>query len=157
MITENFTVSLGGEYLHARYGNFLNAPFYYPQAPFGNNVINADATGHEMIFSPKGTVSLSGDYHWPFFGGVMDYTATAYYNSGFYFGPDNLPGAHQRAYELVNSQLMWTSPDTHYDVAVYVKNAFNREYYAQISEGALVNLGAPAPGRLFGVRFGVKF
>jgi len=168
LVTESFTVSFGGEYLHARYLDFPGAPYYYPNyppggpfsnplQPFGNNVIARDATGHDMIFSPDFSTSVSGDYHFPFFGGVLDYNAVFYFNSGYYFGPDNLPGSYQRSYELVNSQVMWTSPDTHYWVSTYVKNAFNREYYAQISEGALVNLVAPSPGRQFGVRFGVKF
>ncbi len=168
LITENFTVTLAGEYLHARYENFPGAPFYWPNyppggpysnplQPFGNNVLPQNASGNNMLFSPEGTTSLAGDYHFPFLGGVLDYNATFYYNSGYYFGPDNLPGAYQRAYELVNSQVRWTSPSTHYNVTTYVTNAFNREYYAQISEGALVNLVAPSPGRQFGVRFGIKF
>jgi iron complex outermembrane recepter protein len=157
-VTDKFTIGFGGEWLHARYSNFPNAPIYAPIAPpgFGNSITPGNGAGNTMILAPAETANISADYRWPLNeAGRLNYNLTYAYNAGFYWGSDDT--ARQPHFGLVNSQLKWTSPGQTYDIILWGKNLFNQQYYAQINEGALVNSSAPAAGRTFGVRFGVKF
>ena len=64
--TPEFSVTLGGTYLHARYADFttasLDVPIYVGGLPTGNTNIKTNASGNTMIGSPTITVDLTPRY-----------------------------------------------------------------------------------------------
>ena len=69
--------------------------------------------------------------------------------------PDN--AIHAGAYNLVDAALLWTAPNKHYDVQLYVRNLLEPVYTiinALESNSYEVTPGAP---RIIGVTFGVHY
>lgn len=156
-VTERLSVSGGGEWLHAKYDTFLNAPLATPNPnfPYGNIQGSVDASDNDMIRAPDWTASVAVDYHAPLAGGEFGANISYYYNDGYFFEADNR--LRQKAYSLVNAQLRWTAPEDRYQIRLWSKNLFNEKYYGQGTESGLGDLVSAAPGRTFGVTLGFTY
>ena len=144
------TLSAGFGYLNAHYTKFPNATF---TSITGTQTVG-DASGNELIYSPKTSGNISLDYSVPTSIGKISANASVQYRDRVYVTADNrlqIP-----AYALLNMSAGWTSQDDRFSVTVWARNLTNKAYYANRTEqqlGDIQYLGAP---RLIGVTFGLK-
>jgi iron complex outermembrane receptor protein len=95
------------------------------------------------------------DYRYTLLQGTVDFSAGDYYNSGFYWNPDNR--VKQTAYNLVNSSLTWTAPKQIWDVRVWGKNLLSRRYYSFETDQSFGDDASPAAPLTFGIAFGYHY
>ena len=149
------TLNSGMEFLHARYDAFPNAPLYTP-APTGGDIPSSfDATGKAAVRSPNFVGNLTAAYRYPSSHGIIDVAAGDYYNSGFYWNPDNR--VRQTAYSLVNSSVTWAAPKELWDVRVWGKNLTSRRYYSYATDQEFGDDASPAAPLTFGISFGYHY
>jgi len=158
----DLTLSLVGEYLHARYSSFPNAPIFtaIPAPGIGNAASPGDVTGKDVVNSPTFTGTLAVNY------GIaiataqrLDLNANAYYNHGYYFDFANT--RRQSAYTLLNASVKWTFA-ANYDITLWGDNLLDKQVYASVNQVGLGPGGlfggdslTPRAPRTYGVRFGV--
>jgi iron complex outermembrane receptor protein len=149
------TLGSGIEFLHARYDAFPNAPLYTPLPTGGDLSSSFDATGKTAVRSPDFVGNFTVDYRYTLLQGTVDFSAGDYYNSGFYWNPDNR--VKQTAYNLVNSSLTWTAPKQIWDVRVWGKNLLSRRYYSFETDQSFGDDASPAAPLTFGIAFGYHY
>ncbi|MGQ0696628.1 MAG: TonB-dependent receptor [Panacagrimonas sp.] len=113
------------------------------------------ADGKDVARAPDFTGSLSGRYGIPIAAGEVGLSASAVYNGGFYWEPDNR--AEQDAYTLFNAQVDWRSPSERYRVYVFGKNLGDEEYSQFLSGGSFGDIVSAAPPRTFGLGGELRF
>ncbi|MFV0277612.1 MAG: TonB-dependent receptor domain-containing protein, partial [Parahaliea sp.] len=115
----------------------------------------SDASGLRLLRSPKYTANLGVQYETSFSYGRIVASTNVYLTDDFYF--DSNEQVPQDGYTLVNLRTVWFSPSEQFDVAVFLNNATDEEYYAQVSlveHSASQTYGEP---RSFGVSFGYRW
>jgi iron complex outermembrane receptor protein len=156
-LTDRLALRGGFSYVHGRYGEFPNAPYYIPNTPpaVGNTVVARSGEGNHTVFTPTFTGNMAADYRYPLSYGEISTNISYYYNSGFYFTPDNT--VRQGSYSLVNAAITWTAPSKNYNVRLWARNLFDTRYLLSGFQGQVGNTVVAAPGGMFGVAVGVDF
>jgi|HubBroStandDraft_6_1064221.scaffolds.fasta_scaffold33835_1 iron complex outermembrane receptor protein len=158
LIARGFDAHASVAYLDSRYTDYQNAPASMPDLTTGFAVAlpPINAAGHFMPLAPQWTTNLGFNYSIPSDVGPFVLTFDYYYNSGYYFEPDNL--LHQGPYSLVNAQLRHDLND-HVSLRLWGKNLNGAEYTVAGSTqvGPLGYQTMPAPPRTFGVALDWKF
>jgi len=149
------TIDSGMEFLHARYDSFPNAPFYTPSPTGGDIPSSFDATGNTAVRSPDFVGNITLGYRYPLAQGTVDLSAGDYYNSGFFWNPDNR--IRQTAYSLVNSSVTWTAPQGIWDARIWGKNLTSRRYYSYETDQEFGDDASPAAPLTFGISFGYHY
>lgn len=155
-VTDNFTITAGASYIHARYKTFLNAFELFPLPAGGNSFDqNGNATGNRLQNTPDATFNVGATYDIPTSFGKFTLAGNYYLNGGYYADPQNR--VRQDRYNVVDASVNWTSSDGHFLVRVWAKNLTD-EFYVQQTNPLNVgdNRVAEAP-RTFGVTAGFKF
>jgi iron complex outermembrane receptor protein len=142
-------------YVDSHYRDFLNAPYAFPNPAGGFTVRPGDASGNEMIFSPKWSATASALYQFPTSFGPLQLAGSYYYNGGYFADSPNQ--YRQKAYYLTEASLGWTSRNDHWNAKLWAKNINNAKYYNHITVTSLNVTGSPSPPRTFGVTFGFKW
>lgn len=140
-VTPNFSFSLAGAYLDAKYDTFKGSPFYSQcldpvlcgagYGLFANQ--NVDASGFRMARSPKFTGSAGARYRTKLAGGELGLSGTLSYTSRAYF--DTVQQFSQKGYELLSLRAEWTDPSDRFTLAVFGDNITNAKYRSQILPG----------------------
>lgn len=141
-VTENFDISAGLAYTHARFKSFPNAPVSLPNPVTGLNsatcpnpnappatvICTQDFSGLRMSRAPDWTGTISGAYRIPLTHGEITLSGNVSYTS--FFVPTRsdraLNGSGYRYGEdggaLVNLQASWAAPGERWQVTVYGTN-----------------------------------
>jgi iron complex outermembrane receptor protein len=170
IVTRGLTFRLSGSYLHSRYkvygeldaqGNCTIgcAPSNPPAVPpaYGTGpAIPIQAGGNTIPRSPTVSGDVGLDYVTDLGSGKLTVTGDYYYNSGYYFEPDNF--LHQPKYGLFSGQIKY-APNDRYYISVWGKNLNNKKYvtYAGAQNGPSGYPFIGGPPRTYGVTAGVKF
>jgi iron complex outermembrane receptor protein len=127
-ITPEFSVKLGGTYLHARYADFSTAsvdvPIYVGGLPTGNTNIKRDASGNTMIGSPTITVNLIPRYTKATSVGTFDFQSTFYYSTKVYY--DVGDRIQQPSYVNLNATAMWQPVGSQWQFGLWGRNLTNK-------------------------------
>ncbi len=174
-----FSLDASGSWLDHSYGDFpvatvsfLSQPAGAPGYPgytagLGNYVFPScndtahtgqfycSATGNKLVNTPDYTLNLGLSHEMTLAGGRLNSNVTWAYNDGFYFAVDNR--VKQDAYALVNAQVVWTSPNEHYNIRGWVRNLTDEEYLLTVNENGSGDIGTPAAGQTYGVSVGFEF
>lgn len=153
-LSDALRLRFAGAYTHSEYTNFTNAPFFSEIPSGGNASSSGNATGNQLIRTPKWTLSSGFKYEVPVGSGRIDLSADAYYNSGFAWTVDNR--YRQKAYTLVNAQMGW-SPNDSLRLSVFGKNLTNELYAIGVSVTNAATAAAYARPRTYGVAASYKF
>jgi iron complex outermembrane receptor protein len=78
--------------------------------------------------TPKWTASGSLDYNTPAWGGRLDANSTLSYRSKSQQFELASPGLDQKAFALLDANLVWRSADGHYEIGLHGKNLTNTRY-----------------------------
>jgi iron complex outermembrane receptor protein len=87
--------------------------------------------------------------------GSFDVVAGGYYNSGFYWNPDDR--IKQPVYMLVNASATWTAPKANWDARLWGKNLTSRRYYSYETDQEFGDDASPAPPLTYGINVGYHF
>jgi iron complex outermembrane receptor protein len=150
----NLTVSTSVGYTYGTYSNFQNATFY-PPSPLDGPAVPGDASGHQIINTPRWTVSGSLDYRIPSQVGDFLFDLTAAYKASTFVGPDNRLTIPEHT--VFNTSLAWTSLNQKFGVQLWAHNLFDERYYASRVETSVGDLQYLAAPRTFGVTLNTKF
>jgi iron complex outermembrane receptor protein len=154
-ITDTLSGRVGMTYTHAEYTDFANAVVFVPVGnDMGNSQIIADRSGYQLQRTPKVQASAQLTYAQPLANGELKWSGAVSYQSKTFL---NGYRTTQPAYALANVSATWTAPNGRYDIGVFCKNLFDKEYFIYINETGLGdNLIWGAP-RSVGVRLGAHF
>ena len=161
--TRELTFSGGAEFLDAKYDQYPGTTIEIPGTktlPSGQivgspTVINpANLAGLTVYNSPPISFSVSAVYKKETQYGVFALTGNEHFSSAYPISPDGTLTEH--ADNLVDASLLWTAPNRHYDVQLYVRNLLNRYTFVNGLESSSFAV-IPGTPRLFGVTFGVHY
>ncbi|WP_242128662.1 TonB-dependent receptor [Sphingobium sp. Sx8-8] len=161
VVADGLTIQAGFVYLDAKYVDFANAPFYFPNPnpPYGNlPPVLGDASGNRLSQVPKWRLHGGFDYVWDASFGKVTFNANAAYTDSFYWDADNI--LKQGAYTIVNGSIAFSpSADDRFTVTLWAKNLAGEKYYGtQLTlAGFAGNIASPAPPRTYGIDVGFKF
>lgn len=181
--TDQLTIRAALNLLRTKYGSFPNAQAFIPNVagqacvspaarismaqgraiaagtPTGGNCsYSLDVTGEDLIFAPRLTAQIGGDYEIPLAGGSkVTLSGSLYYNDGFDVSPGGI-FAHVDAYETLALSLTWSAPDDRYFVRLWGDNITDDVHPIYISNQAqgvqVVNNRPATYGITVGFRFG---
>ena len=160
--TPDLTFNGSAEFLDAKYDQFpgTSSATYQTVASSTGQVLGlvvntpANLAGRNVAFAQPITFSLGATYKRDTPYGVFALTGNEHYNSRYPLTPDNV--IHAGAYNLVDAALLWTAPNKHYDVQLYVRNLLNQYTFINAMETSADEVTPGAP-RIFGVTFGVHY
>jgi iron complex outermembrane receptor protein len=155
VVSQQFTLSGGLEYLHTRFTSFQNAVISTPLLHGGYLQVAGNAAGNELPQAPKFTASLTGDYRLmmtPI--GAFGLSGTYGYNNGYFTEPDNR--LRQPSYNMVSASVKWTSLNERYVVRLWGKNLANEVVATQLLTASQVVGEGLFPPRTYGITCDVK-
>jgi iron complex outermembrane receptor protein len=155
VVSQQFTLSGGLEYLHTRFTSFPNAVISTPLLHGGYLQVAGNAAGNELPQAPKFTASLTGDYRLmatPI--GAFGLSGTYGYNNGYFTEPDNR--LRQPSYNMVSASVKWTSLNDRYVVRLWGKNLANEVVATQLLTASQVVGEGLFPPRTYGITCDVK-
>lgn len=169
--TDRFNVTLGGAYLHARYGDFENAIGTGVNAGLTGNIPSQsqDWSGQQLARAPDFSGQLSLDYTLPLLEGELRIATNVAYSTGYAISNPSLYGPlapadlrgkqryRQDDTTLVNADLTWTDASYRYTVALYVKNLTDEVYRLTYNGAANGDYSTMAAPRTVGARLGYRF
>ena len=168
---DKLNITVGGTYLHARYGKFLNASGTGVNATNTLNVSqpNQNWTHIQMARSPNFSANLNADYTVEVGGGDLRLSGNARFTTRFVPSNPSVFGAlapanlqrKQRFTQGKNVQLggemRWTDPTDHYWIGVYGTNLTNVKTKLAWTGTTTGSYYVAAPPIQYGVRVGYKF
>ncbi|HEY0122278.1 MAG TPA: TonB-dependent receptor, partial [Rhizobium sp.] len=153
-VTKSLRFTAGAEWLHARYKSFQDSPYASPLSTGGNAISSREASGNDIMLSPKLTLSVAADYTVDLGNSKLNADVTYYYNDGWYANPDNV--LRQPSYSQVGGQLKWIPDNGAFSIAVWGKNLTNAKSAQYLSAVAAGDVTAVSPPRTFGVTLAAK-
>lgn len=126
--TDRLQLTLGASYVDSEYTDFAN-PVVYPPGPFDPPLTLDNARGNRLTRAPVFTGSAGFDYAIDASKGQFGIAANLYYNSGFFWEPDN--NLETRPYGLLNASARWLTPDGRYGVKIWGNNLTDKRYRSQ--------------------------
>jgi outer membrane receptor protein involved in Fe transport len=155
-ITENFHLNGGFTVLHSSFLSFPNAQFTTPLPNGGALVRSGDATGNQLPFSPKFTLTAGFDYKIPTSFGDITLNVNESHNSGYYAEADNR--LFQKSFDVLNASIQWRARDDRYGVRVWANNLLNEAYVNQFGSGSTGYIASYSnPPRTVGATFNLSF
>jgi len=147
--TEGLTLTFAGTFNDATYQNYTNAPAQYLNSYLGV----VDLSGQRAAGTPKWSLSGSAEYVRTVGSAELYVGADASYRSTFNATVNLDPFAQIPGYALFGAHLGLRDPDGRWDVSLWARNLFDKDFLNTASVSAqygvtLVSLGEP---RLFGV------
>jgi len=153
---ERLNLDAGLSYTHGRYTSFPTATVTTPTPGLKGNITSIkNISGNHMLKVPALTANLSARYRQVMNSGFIEYTANAYYNSGWYGDLGNR--LRQPAYAEVNTQISWSPANERFKIAFWVKNLTNTVYDIWLTDTPTTDRNILAQPRSFGGTISAKF
>lgn len=158
-LLSGFTVSGGAAYVDSEYSDFGNAPNLVPATPGvycpgvttgplpsgGNCVVAVDASGNQLIRSPKFTGNIGADYRIPVGEGSFSLNARLSYRGGF---PWEVSGRIREDDSLLlNASLFWNAPGNTWRLGFRGRNILADKYQiygGSVEAGDYLSAGEPS-------------
>ena len=153
--TEFIDLNVGLAYLQAEFDEFLT------EDPSNPQLGTIDLAGNHLTRSPEFSANMGVQFSYPLTGlGELSLRGDYQYQSRSFFTAFNRNLSAQDNFSLVNARLSFTSVDKKWELAVFVKNAFDEEYFLNILESG-VETGKPegflAAPRTWGIQIVREF
>lgn len=142
-------------YVHARYTSFPNAQSFFPALGGGNIVSAQSAAGKVMTRAPEWTFNIGVDIGHDFDSGRLGGSVNLYHSSTLYYDFQNV--FKQKAYELVNASLNWTTSDKNWIFSISATNLFNAKVFQTLRVSAFGTDGFYEQPRKIGLSIERKF
>jgi iron complex outermembrane recepter protein len=153
--TDFIDFNAGLAYLNAEFDKFIT------EDPSNPQLGTIDLAGNTLTRSPEFSANLGVQFHRPIGDmGEVRLRADYQYQSKSFFTAFNRNLSAQDNFSLVNARLSFASVDDKWEVAVFVKNAFDETYFLNILESG-VETGKPegflAAPRTWGIQIVREF
>jgi iron complex outermembrane receptor protein len=133
--SDHWSINANATYLDARYESFSNTDGLDPAA--GVQILD----GHRLNEAPKFSANLGVAYRTAASSsGRFTLRTDVSYRSKYYLREFNGPLDTQNAFALINSGLIWDSPQEQFRVRLFVNNLTNKAYIAKMDSSD--NFGA---------------
>ena len=160
--TRDLTFNGSAEFLDAKYDQYPGTSSTTYETVLSSTgqplglVVNtpANLAGRDVAYAQPITFSVGATYKKETPYGVFALTGNEHYNSRYPVSPDN--AIHGTAANLVDAALLWTTPDKHYDVQLYVRNLLNKYTIINGLESNSYEV-TPGPPRIYGLTLGVHY
>ena len=169
-VSRELNVHLSATYLDSKYrsygtldasGNVINGAPSAPQnpnSPYGtiSPLQSIIADGNYTPQAPKLTLNAGLDYSMDTSIGGFFFAVDYYYNSGFYWEPDNF--LRQKSYGLLSGRVKY-QPTERFSISLWGKNLADEHYVSQAvsQEGPAGYPYLAAPPRTYGVTLDAQF
>ncbi len=154
LITDRLRLSGGFSAISANYRSYPNAPLGSLLGGTPSGI--GSAAGNRLPLAAKLTTNFGLNYTMPLAGGTIDYGATVYYNSGFYFEADN--NIKQGRYAQLAFTAKWTDASKRFSLGVFGKNLNNERVISfETTNPNGTHVGEYTAPRTYGVTAGFKF
>jgi iron complex outermembrane receptor protein len=146
-LTDGLRVGGYVNYFHGTYGDYI--------AVVDNRSVDVDGEGLTQAPSWKGSLNVNYEYPLSIGGSLFAYSDVTWQDT-VYFVPDH--SLKQSPYSLVNARLGYKSPNDEWQVATFVRNAFDEEYYTSGDTTPQPGYGGrPGIPRTYGVEVQYNF
>ncbi len=175
--TGHLNISGNISVLDAHYTSFPNSPYYVPNPAGGYFLANSgagaayvpcpvgktpnpvvgdgcNATGSELMRTPKWSSNLSIDYSLPVGPGTLGMNISWYHSDGFFWDPGN--EFKQPPYNLLNAQMRYSPNDT-WSFKVYARNITQTKYFVAVIPSTLGANSSPGAPETYGASIEYKF
>lgn len=160
--SEALVINASATYLDATYDEFIST--------FGN-ATGVDLSGNRLVNAPKFKFNTNAVYTIEMSGGAwVDVFGQLSYQSRIFHTQNNENLIGEGSLALVDARVSYHTEDGRWEIAVYGKNLFDKEYYqntvrfTSLSQGNPADannigaaLGYPAEGISYGVQVGYRF
>ena len=158
-IGERTDMTVGAQWLHARFGRFANATCtdYSQDAASPYLPVQCDATGNHLPFAPKFKANVGAGHRLSLGrSGTLLLSGNLAYNDGYYSEADNV--VRQDSYVTVDLSAEWR-PARHWPaVRVWALNLTDTDYYGTLVTFPTTGvLQRPAEPRRFGASIAYSF
>ncbi len=159
-LSPTFRIDANLAALRGKYTAFPAAPVPAALAPYVTDLAartgptgNYDASGKRLNQAPRysGTVAVEKSFNLES-GALITARADVYFQGRVYYEPTNTRQQSQGAYQLLNAQLGYTTPDKAWDFKVFGKNLTDKQYLIAFQANGVRPAGTAAAPRTFGVR-----
>ncbi|MEO5586399.1 MAG: TonB-dependent receptor [Novosphingobium sp.] len=162
---DNFELSAGAAWTHARYVEFIGAPIYQPCAtnPAKCGLLDSffvdtsqTLTNSPMQRSPDFTGNIAARYKTDLGGGKLVLSGNLAYSSTVYAGPSGIQFP-QAGYENLALRAEWTDASDRFTIGVFGDNVTNKRYRTQVqyaNNGIGANWNKPTT---YGIDLSAKF
>ncbi len=146
-IADGITLSTSAAYTHGEYKDFVV-----------NDAVNFDASGNRMINAPRWQFNSTLDITQPINDDLQfSASGTVSYRSSFYYDPENSDFLRQGGFAVVNGRIGVQTADERYGGYIFVKNLFDKTYYAFGSQSQFGSFASFGERRLWGATVEFKF
>lgn len=151
----NLVVNGGATYLDAIYTRYPDASGFDPQSGLYRG--NFDFSGNRLARVPKYTASLGFSQTFSMPGGELSLGVDGYYNSGFYYTPQNTEAASQDRYLLLNARIGYEYEPWNLKITAFVDNLEDVTYSVSSLTTDFGTATTLAPPRLYGLRLSWEY
>lgn len=147
-LSDAFTLRVNGAYTHGEYKEFPGAVRYVPLATGGYDTVAVDASGNQMLRTPRFSGNVGFVFRQPLGGGELKIGGNLFLTTKHFHDPANqfkVGGYHQ-----LDMNVTWTTADGNWDFTISGKNITDKyhiNYWDPTSAALMVNDGAPATAR----------
>lgn len=154
-------VPLRGLYIEGSYA-WLDATFTDFSVPAGfrlpDGATGVDRDGNRLRNAPEHSLHLLARYEYPLsYGAVTSLQAEWRYQGKTYQDPDNLDRAAIDAFDITDLRLAYRTADDNWELAGWVHNLFDEDYFLHNYPVADSGVATPAPPRTYGVTLTYRF
>jgi iron complex outermembrane receptor protein len=141
-----------------RMGGYVN----YFDGTYGEYIaivdgLTSDVEGKDLTQAPRWKAGLNVNYEYPLaMGGALFAYADASWQDTIYFQPNHL--LEQKPYAIAGARIGYRSPNDEWQLATFVRNAFDEEYYTSGDTTPQPGYGGrPGVPRTYGVELQYNF
>jgi iron complex outermembrane receptor protein len=146
--TDDFRLTAGMEYLHARYNSFPDASINVPNGTGGLTTEQLDLSGYTMVRSPTFSGNVEADYEVHTGVGRIVFAGNLFYTTKFYWEPSDR--VVQPAYTSINMTMTWHPLNDHFRLQAWVKNLTDALVITGYNNSTLYETTKYLPPRQFG-------
>jgi outer membrane receptor protein involved in Fe transport len=158
-LDERTDVTLGSQWLHARFDRFPNATCtnYSQDASPSYRPVPCDATGNLLPFAPRLKANLAANHQLSLGrSGMLQLSGNVAYNSGYFSEPDNV--VRQHAYITMDLSAEWLPSSRGPEIRLWVLNLTNAHYFRTLVTFPTTGVfQRPAEPRRFGASVSLAF
>jgi iron complex outermembrane receptor protein len=164
--TDGLQLNAAATFTKAEYDRYVTIDNRFANAAPGCDPVTrlCNFAGHRLVQTPEYTVNLGAQYEIQTGFGTVTPRVDVFWSGDLFFLSANSPLDRQKAYALVDANVIWRSPDRRWSVEGFVHNAADETVISNdglqsntIGNGFGLDNYTYYPPRTYGVRVGVNF
>jgi iron complex outermembrane receptor protein len=163
---DGLQINAAATFTKAEYDRYVTIDNRFAAAAPGCDPVTrlCDFAGHRLVQTPEYTVNLGAQYEIQTGFGTVTPRVDVFWSGDLFFLSANSPLDRQKAYALLDANVIWRSPDRRWSVEGFIRNATDETVISNdglqsntIGNGFGIDNYTYYPPRTYGVRVGVNF